>query len=111
LALDKDVWDHLWDGIEEVASFEIVSRGCNAAINSCYINPLGEVLPCIDFPVSCGSLRNGGDFGQIWQESLMIGRVRLLQERLKQANELLCLHREQINTWQCDPITLKEKRS
>jgi MoaA/NifB/PqqE/SkfB family radical SAM enzyme len=110
LALDKDVWDHMWNGIEEVANFEIAARGCNAAINSCYINPLGEVLPCIDFPLSCGSLRNGGDFAQIWHESPMFGRVRLLQERLNQANESLCWHRKQINTWQCDQTTLEEER-
>jgi radical SAM protein with 4Fe4S-binding SPASM domain len=111
LALDAEVWGHLWDVIEEEANFEIAAGGCNAGINSCYINPSGEVWPCMDFPISCGSLRDGGDFAQIWHESSLFGRVRHFQERLHKANESLCWHREQANAWRCIPKKHEGERS
>jgi MoaA/NifB/PqqE/SkfB family radical SAM enzyme len=71
--------------------------GCDAGINGCYINPLGETWPCVFFLLPWASLENGGRFEQVWYDSPRLCRVRNLQKRLDPANEKLCLHQEQCN--------------
>lgn len=48
---------------------------CGAAHMSCYISPYGDVYPCVQFPISCGNLKENS-FINIWKESPQILDVR-----------------------------------
>jgi len=51
---------------------------CSAGHTSCYINPYGEVYPCVQFPLACGSVRNG-KFVDIWERSPQMVAVRSIR--------------------------------
>jgi radical SAM protein with 4Fe4S-binding SPASM domain len=95
LALDDQEMSKMW-GDEETNE---AATACNAGLSSCYINPSGEIWPCVDFPWPCGSLKSGESFERIWNDSPMFSQVRHLQERLDQANEKLCVHRDKCNKY------------
>jgi radical SAM protein with 4Fe4S-binding SPASM domain len=95
LALGKnDKISPLYDEGDE-KSKDKDTGGCGAGLCGCYINPSGEIWPCVDFPWPCGSLKNGARFEEIWHDSPRFNQVRHLQERLDRTNEQLCRHREQ----------------
>jgi radical SAM protein with 4Fe4S-binding SPASM domain len=48
---------------------------CSAGHTSCYVSPWGEVYPCVQFPLSCGSLRDKL-FSEIWSQSPQFNQVR-----------------------------------
>jgi AdoMet-dependent heme synthase len=48
---------------------------CSAGHTACYISPCGEVLPCVQFPVVCGNLRERS-FGAIWLGSAALKEIR-----------------------------------
>jgi radical SAM protein with 4Fe4S-binding SPASM domain len=53
---------------------------CGAGHNHCYIAPDGEVFPCVQFPVSCGSVRRQR-FLEIWRHSPAMNEVRAVRVR------------------------------
>jgi radical SAM protein with 4Fe4S-binding SPASM domain len=48
---------------------------CSAGHTSCYVSPWGEVYPCVQFPLACGSLRRQ-TFAEIWAGSAQLREVR-----------------------------------
>ncbi len=48
---------------------------CSAGLTSCYVSPRGEVYPCVQFQLACGSLRRQS-FAEIWAESAQLREVR-----------------------------------
>jgi AdoMet-dependent heme synthase len=67
------------------------SLPCSAGHTACYISPYGEFYPCVQFPLSCGNVRQQR-FIDIWRDSEQLKEVRSI--RLK---DLLgcsqCAHR------------------
>lgn len=58
---------------------------CDAAQNSCYISPFGDVLPCLLFPLLCGNLKEK-DLAEIWYHSLPM----LKASKLSMSNLPVC---------------------
>ncbi len=56
------------------------STPCSAGHTSCYISPRGELWPCVQFPIVCGSVRNSA-FIDIWNESRQLREVRAIRAR------------------------------
>lgn len=56
------------------------SLPCGAGHTACYISPYGEVYPCVQFPLPCGSLRRQR-FAEIWQGSKELSEVRSIRLR------------------------------
>ncbi|MGC2300191.1 MAG: radical SAM protein, partial [Acidobacteriaceae bacterium] len=48
---------------------------CSAGHTLAYISPFAEVFPCVQFPMSCGTLRKQS-FSDIWWNSPALGAVR-----------------------------------
>jgi AdoMet-dependent heme synthase len=48
---------------------------CSAGHSSCYISPYGEFYPCVQFPLSCGNVRQQR-FIDIWRNSERLKEVR-----------------------------------
>jgi AdoMet-dependent heme synthase len=65
-------------------------NGCAAGLSHCYLNPKGEVWPCLDVRWLCGDLRGGQDFCNLWQNSAMMKKARFLQKDLRQSESRLC---------------------
>jgi radical SAM protein with 4Fe4S-binding SPASM domain len=51
---------------------------CSAGHTACYVSPRGEVFPCVQFPISCGSLREQ-TFLDIWKNSPQLHEVRSIR--------------------------------
>jgi AdoMet-dependent heme synthase len=51
---------------------------CSAGHTSCYISPYGEFYPCVQFPLSCGNVRQQS-FLDIWQQSEQLKEVRSIR--------------------------------
>lgn len=51
---------------------------CSAGHTACYISPRGEVFPCVQFPITCGNLREQ-KFIDIWQSSPQFLEVRSIR--------------------------------
>jgi radical SAM protein with 4Fe4S-binding SPASM domain len=51
---------------------------CSAGHTSCYISPFGDVYPCVQFPLPCGSLRNQ-QLREIWTHSPELMQVRSIR--------------------------------
>jgi radical SAM protein with 4Fe4S-binding SPASM domain len=51
---------------------------CSAGHTSCYISPRGEVYPCVQFPLSCGNVREQA-FLDIWRNSPQLQEVRAIR--------------------------------
>src|ERR1017187_10046887 len=54
-------------------------HSCGAGHNSCYVSPQGDVTPCVQFPLVCGSLRRSS-FQEIWR-SPQFAEVRGIRNR------------------------------
>ncbi len=53
---------------------------CSAGHTSCYVSPWGDVYPCVQFPLTCGSLREK-TFSEIWFNSVQIKEVRAIRAK------------------------------
>jgi AdoMet-dependent heme synthase len=51
---------------------------CSAGHTACYVSPRGELYPCVQFPMSCGNVRERS-FLDIWQNSPQLLEVRSLR--------------------------------
>lgn len=69
---------------------ELEMRGCGAGNNSFYLNPQGEVWPCIDVPWLCGRLDKNGEFLALWQNSPVLNLVRNFYPQAMSQDERLC---------------------
>jgi AdoMet-dependent heme synthase len=53
---------------------------CSAGHTACYISPYGEFYPCVQFPLSCGNVRQQR-FIDIWRDSEQLKEVRSIRLR------------------------------
>ncbi len=51
---------------------------CSAGHTSCYISPYGDVYPCVQFPLTCGNVRQE-KFLDIWRHSPQLNEVRSIR--------------------------------
>ena len=51
---------------------------CSAGHTACYVSPRGEVYPCVQFPITCGNVREQ-KFLDIWQNSPQLLEVRAIR--------------------------------
>jgi len=56
------------------------STPCSAGHTACYISPYGEFYPCVQFPLSCGNVRQQ-KFIDIWRDSEQLKEVRSIRLR------------------------------
>jgi len=55
-------------------------HSCSAGHSLAYISPSAEVFPCVQFPMSCGSLRKQS-FREIWWHSAALSELRSVRVR------------------------------
>ena len=53
---------------------------CSAGHAACYVSPYGEFYPCVQFPLSCGNVRQQR-FIDIWRDSEQLKEVRSIRLR------------------------------
>ena len=51
---------------------------CSAGHTSVYVSPYGEVFPCVQFPITCGNVREQ-PLNEIWYHSEQMNRVRSIR--------------------------------
>jgi AdoMet-dependent heme synthase len=51
---------------------------CSAGHTACYVSPRGELYPCVQFPISCGNVREQS-FIDIWRNSPQLLEVRAIR--------------------------------
>ena len=56
------------------------SLPCSAGHTACYVSPYGEFYPCVQFPLSCGNVRQQS-FIDIWRNSVQLREVRSIRLR------------------------------
>jgi AdoMet-dependent heme synthase len=56
------------------------SLPCSAGHTACYVSPYGEFYPCVQFPLSCGNVRQQ-PFIDIWRNSEQLKEVRSIRLR------------------------------
>jgi radical SAM protein with 4Fe4S-binding SPASM domain len=56
------------------------SLPCSAGHTACYISPYGEFYPCVQFPLSCGNVRQQR-FIDIWRDSEQLNEIRSIRLR------------------------------
>jgi radical SAM protein with 4Fe4S-binding SPASM domain len=56
------------------------SLPCGAGHTACYVSPYGEFYPCVQFPLSCGNVRQQR-FIDIWRDSEQLKEVRSIRLR------------------------------
>jgi radical SAM protein with 4Fe4S-binding SPASM domain len=54
------------------------SLPCSAGHTACYVSPYGEFYPCVQFPLSCGNVRQQR-FIDIWRDSEQLKEVRSIR--------------------------------
>ena len=59
---------------------QMESLPCSAGHTSCYVSPYGEFYPCVQFPFSCGNVRQQS-FIDIWRHSEQLKEVRSIRLR------------------------------
>ncbi len=63
-----------------VDSESLASLPCSAGHTACYVSPYGEFYPCVQFPLSCGNVRQQR-FIDIWRDSEQLKEVRSIRLR------------------------------
>ncbi len=58
----------------------MASLPCSAGHTACYVSPYGEFYPCVQFPLSCGNVRQQR-FIDIWRNSEKLKEVRSIRLR------------------------------
>ncbi|MGA8762200.1 MAG: radical SAM protein [Candidatus Sulfotelmatobacter sp.] len=56
------------------------SLPCSAGHTACYVSPYGDFYPCVQFPLSCGNVRQQR-FIDIWRDSEQLREVRSIRLR------------------------------
>ena len=56
----------------------LASLPCSAGHTACYVSPYGEFYPCVQFPLSCGNVRQER-FIDIWRNSEQLKEVRSIR--------------------------------
>jgi AdoMet-dependent heme synthase len=56
------------------------SLPCSAGHTACYVSPYGEFYPCVQFPLSCGNVRQQR-FIDIWRDSEQLKEIRSIRLR------------------------------
>lgn len=56
---------------ETLNNDNIADLPCGAAHTACYISPYGDVLPCVQFPLICGNLKEK-PLNEIWYNSIQM---------------------------------------
>jgi radical SAM protein with 4Fe4S-binding SPASM domain len=56
------------------------SLPCSAGHTACYVSPYGDFYPCVQFPLSCGNVRQQR-FIDIWRDSPQLKEVRSIRLR------------------------------
>jgi len=59
---------------------ELYSLPCSAGHTAAYVSPYGEFYPCVQFPLSCGNVRQQR-FIDIWRDSEQLKEVRSIRLR------------------------------
>lgn len=59
---------------------DLDSTPCSAGHTLCFINPNGDVYPCVQFPLPCGNVRRRR-FAEIWTLSPQLSQVRSIRAR------------------------------
>ncbi len=59
---------------------DMESLPCSAGHTACYVSPYGEFYPCVQFPLSCGNVRQQR-FIDIWRDSAQLKEVRSIRLR------------------------------
>ncbi len=54
------------------------SLPCSAGHTACYVSPYGEFYPCVQFPISCGNVRQRS-FIDIWRNSEQLKEIRAIR--------------------------------
>jgi radical SAM protein with 4Fe4S-binding SPASM domain len=57
---------------------DLLSLPCSAGHTSCYVSPYGDVFPCVQFPLTCGNVRQQ-PFVDIWRHSEQLKEVRAIR--------------------------------
>lgn len=61
-----------------VGEDDLQSLPCSAGHTSCYVSPYGDVFPCVQFPLTCGNVRQQR-FVDIWRHSEQLKDVRAIR--------------------------------
>ena len=78
---DPAVLPGLEDACAPASADELMNgHSCGAGHNGCYISPQGDVMPCVQFPLVCGSLRQSS-FLEIWKFSPQFTEIRGIRNR------------------------------
>jgi AdoMet-dependent heme synthase len=56
------------------------SLPCSAGHTACYVSPYGDLYPCVQFPITCGNVREQS-FIDIWRNSSQLKEVRSIRLR------------------------------
>ena len=64
--------------------------GCGAGLSRGYINPQGELWPCLELPWPCGRLLQGTDFSRLWRESPILNWLRPLLSKDREVKGPFC---------------------
>jgi radical SAM protein with 4Fe4S-binding SPASM domain len=57
---------------------QLDSLPCSAGHTACYVSPYGDVYPCVQFPLTCGNVRQQR-FIDIWRHSDQLKEVRSIR--------------------------------
>jgi radical SAM protein with 4Fe4S-binding SPASM domain len=57
---------------------ELQSLPCSAGHTACYVSPYGDFYPCVQFPLTCGNVRQR-PFLDIWRNSEQLKEVRSIR--------------------------------
>lgn len=88
---------------------EVENQGCGAGSGLCYINPRGEVWPCVEVPLVCGSLTQDPDFLKIWEGSAVLNWVR--QAKTDPAAHMrFCDYYRAVGEKDCHSFILNQKK-
>lgn len=60
---------------DETYEGAFITIPCGAAHMSCYINPYGDICPCVQLPIRCGGVRTSS-FENVWKHSSQMLGVR-----------------------------------
>jgi MoaA/NifB/PqqE/SkfB family radical SAM enzyme len=91
--LYKEVGGENGNGKKEAATVPPGPQGgCSAGASRAYLNPRGEVWPCLELPWPCGRLTQGTKFSKLWQESPILNWLRPLLSRDQEVDEPFCVY-------------------
>lgn len=66
------------EGLDDLRTYDPTTRPCNAGRTALYIDPEGQVFPCLEWEEPCGDLRNAS-LTEIWTQAPVFQRARTLK--------------------------------